>query len=111
MAAIIAARLADAAIRSIVYIAVFAVIFIVMRVVLVTTGFIARLPIIRQANRLVGLVFGLCEALVVVWLMFAIITAFGNFEWASNALAMIGDNALLTFLYEQNLITRTILGG
>lgn len=110
MAAIIAARLADMAINSIVYIIVFALIYVVMKIVLAATGFIARLPIIRQANRLVGLVFGLLEALVVVWLIFAVITACSNFEWAQSALAMIGDNTFLTFIYEQNLITKTIMG-
>ncbi len=110
MAAIFAARLADMAINSIVYVAVFAVIFVVLKIVLVASGIIASLPLIRQANRIVGLAFGFIEALVIVWLIFAVITACSNFEWAQSALAMIGDNAFLTFIYEQNLITKTILG-
>ena len=110
IAAIFAARLADMAIHAIVYITVFVVVFVILKIVLLATNIIASLPIIRQANKAVGLVFGILEGLVVVWLVFAIITACSNFSWAADALALIGDNGFLRFLYENNLITRTIMG-
>ena len=110
IAAIFAARLADMAIHAIVYITVFVVVFVILKIVLLATNIIASLPIIRQANKAVGLVFGILEGLVVVWLVFAIITACSNFSWAAGALALIGDNGFLRFLYENNLITRTIMG-
>lgn len=110
LAAIFAARLADMAINSIVYIAVFAVVYIILKIVLMTTGVVASLPFIRQANKMVGLGFGALEALVIVWLVFTVITALGNFSWAQDALSLIGDNAFLRFLYEKNVVTKTILG-
>lgn len=110
LAAIFAARLADMAINSIVYIAVFAVVYIILKIVLMATGVVASLPFIRQANKMVGLGFGALEALVIVWLVFTVITALGNFSWAQDALSLIGDNAFLRFLYEKNVVTKTILG-
>ena len=98
------------AIHAIVYITVFVVVFVILKIVLLATNIIASLPIIRQANKAVGLVFGILEGLVVVWLVFAIITACSNFSWAADALALIGDNGFLRFLYENNFITRTIMG-
>ncbi len=110
LAAIFAARLADMAINSIVYIAVFAVVYIILKIVLMATGVVASLPFIRQANKMVGLGFGALEALVIVWLVFTVITAMGNFIWAQDALSLIGDNAFLRILYEKNVVTKTILG-
>jgi uncharacterized membrane protein required for colicin V production len=110
LAAVFAARVADMAINAIVYICVFAVVYIILKIVLMATGIIAKLPLIRQANRLVGLAFGFVEALVVVWLIFAVITACSNFAWAQDALVMIGNNSILTFIYENNFIMKTILG-
>ena len=110
LAAIFAARLADMAIDSIVYIAVFAVVYIILKIVLMATGVVASLPFIRQANKMVGLGFGALEALVIVWLVFTVITALGNFSWAQDALSLIGDNVFLRFLYEKNVVTKTILG-
>lgn len=110
LAAIFAARLADMAINSMVYIAVFAVVYIILKIVLMATGVVASLPFIRQANKMVGLGFGALEALVIVWLVFTVITALGNFSWAQDALSLIGDNAFLRFLYEKNVVTKTILG-
>lgn len=110
LAAIFAARLADMAINSIVYIAVFAVVYIILKIVLMATGVVASLPFIRQANKMVGMGFGALEALVIVWLAFTVITALGNFSWAQDALSLIGDNAFLRFLYEKNVVTKTILG-
>lgn len=110
LAAIFAARIADMAINSIVYIVVFAIVYIILKIVLMATGVIASFPFIKQANRMVGLGFGVLEALVIVWLMFTVITALGNFAWAQDALSMIGDNAFLRFLYEKNIVTKTILG-
>lgn len=110
LAAIFAARLADMAINSIVYIAVFTVVYIILKIVLMATGVVASLPFIRQANKMVGLGFGALEALVIVWLVFTVITALGNFSWAQDALSLIGDNAFLRVLYEKNVVTKTILG-
>lgn len=110
LAAIFAARLADMAINSIVYIAVFVVVYIILKIVLMATGVVASLPFIRQANKMVGLGFGALEALVIVWLVFTAITALGNFSWAQDALSLIGDNTFLRFLYEKNVVTKTILG-
>ena len=73
------------------------------------TGIISRLPVIHQADRLGGFVTGLVEGLIVVWLMFAIVTAAGNSSWAADILAQIHSNSFLEFVYNNNLIMKIIL--
>ena len=101
MAAVIAAKLAGLALNAIIYIAVYLVVFAV-------TGVVGRLPLIYQANKLLGLAFGIIEGLVIVWLLFAVITACSNMQWAAKALIEIGKNDLLSLIYNHNFIIKTI---
>lgn len=107
LTAIIAVRLTDIIFNTIIYIIVFIAIFMILRIVVAATGLISYLPIIHQANKAVGLIFGLAEGLILVWLMFAVITAFGNSEWAADVLADIGSNGFLSFIYNNNLILKS----
>ena len=91
MAAVIAAKLAGLALNAIIYIAVYLVVFA-----------------IYQANKLLGLAFGIIEGLVIVWLLFAVITACSNMQWAAKALIEIGKNDLLSLIYNHNFIIKTI---
>lgn len=111
IAAALAVRMADMAVNAIVYMGVFLIVFAIMKLVLVASGAIAALPLIRQANKAVGLVFGILEALVVVWLLLAVITACSHYTWASGLLTQIGSNPVMSFLYEHNMITKTIMDG
>ena len=108
-AAVVAARLASIALNAIIYIIVFLVVYIVLRIIFAVTGLISHLPVIHQANQVLGLVFGLLEGLVVVWIMFAVITACSNSAWAAKALIDIGRNDFLSFLYDKNILIKTII--
>lgn len=108
-AVVIAARLAAFALNAVIYIIVFLVVFIVLRIIFAVTGLISRLPVIHQANKVLGLVFGLLEGLLIVWIMFAVITACSNYAWAAKALIDIGSNDFLSFLYDKNILIKTII--
>ena len=69
MAAVIAAKLAGLALNAIIYIAVYLVVFAILKIVFAVTGVVGRLPLIYQANKILGLAFGILEGLVIVWLL------------------------------------------
>lgn len=106
--AMIAVKLSGIIFNAIVYVAVFAIVFVLLRVLVIITGVLSKLPVIKQANEIGGLALGIVEGLLLVWLMFIIITACGNSSWASVALADIADNKLLSFLYDSNLILKLV---
>jgi len=108
MAAIISARLASLALNAIVYVAAFIFVFLVLRILLMVTGIIEKLPVIKDVNKFLGLLLGVVEGLIVVWLLFAFITACSRFSWASEALVEIGKSGLLSFMYNHNLIMNTL---
>lgn len=108
VAALIASKLAGIIFNAIVYVIVFALIFIILRVLVFVTDIIGKLPVIKQANKIGGLVLGVVEGLMFVWLLFTVITAFGSFQWASNALSDIAGNEFLSYLYDKNLILKLV---
>lgn len=108
MVSIAAAKLADIIFSAIVYIIVFIVVFAILKVIVVATNIVSRLPVIRQANKIGGLALGLVEGLIAVWIMFVVITACGSMEWAADALTDINNSKLLSMLYESDIILKLI---
>ncbi len=105
---ILAYRLTSVIFNAILYMIVFIVIFIVLRVVFIATGIFAKLPVINEINKTAGLVVGLVEGLLVVWILFTVITACAGNAWASQMLEDIGSNKLLEFIYNHNLILKIV---
>lgn len=108
LAAIISARLTSLALNAIVYVIVFVIVFITVRILFIVTKVIEKIPVLKDVNKLMGLLLGIAEGLIVVWLLFALVTACSRFDWAASALADIGGNGLLSFIYDHNLIMSTL---
>ncbi len=105
---IISVRLADIVLTAIVYILIMVVVFIALRIIISATGIVRRLPVIKQADKIGGVVVGFIEGLVVVWIFFTIVTAISGTETASNILLQIHGNTFLEALYNYNPITRVL---
>ena len=69
---------------------------------------IAKLPVIRQVNKITGACAGFIIGLVVIWLAFAVITVFGSSSLAKEVFAAVNDNAFLTFIYDKNIIMKYV---
>ena len=108
LAAIISARLASLALNAIIYVIVFVIVFLTVRVLFIVTKVIEKIPVLKDVNKLMGLLLGVAEGLIVVWLLFALVTACSRFDWAASALADIGGNGFLSFIYDHNLIMGTL---
>ena len=102
---LIALRLADIVLTAIAYLVIMVVVSIALRVVVAATGLIRRLPVIKQADKLGGLIVGLVEGIAVVWIFFTVVTAISGTQAASNILVQIHGNAILESLYNCNPIT------
>lgn len=106
--AIIAQRMTQIAFNAIIHIVVFCTVYVLLRLLIVITGVVARLPVIYQANKLLGLVVGLVEGILFVWILFAVVTAFGGQQWAVEALEDIGNSKILSFLYDNSPILKSM---
>ncbi|MCR5584769.1 MAG: CvpA family protein [Lachnospiraceae bacterium] len=70
---------------------------------------LGKIPGIDKANAIAGGIAGGFIALMVIWVIFAIITMLGNTAFGQNMLAMIGENKILSFIYNHNFISSRIL--
>ena len=105
---IISVRLANIVLTAIIYIMIMVIVFIALRIVIAATGIVSRLPVIKQANKAGGVILGLLEGLVVIWLFFTVVTAISGTETASKILLQIHGNNILEGLYNCNPITKLL---
>lgn len=95
---------ATVALSAIVFLIIFIIATIAISIAISVLDIIAKLPLIKQANRGAGLVAGLVYGVVVVWVAMIVLTALSSTAWASDILLIIGDNKLLSFIYDSNPI-------
>ena len=67
---------------------------------------LSKLPIINELNKITGLFLGFIRGVFVVWILFIIITAFGEMEWGNTVMNMIKESRLLNQLYQKNLLLK-----
>ena len=77
---------------------------VLVRGIAFALGLASRLPVLHGLNKTAGLVFGLAEGVVLVWIFFFVITVFSTTEWGGRLLTMVSDSGLLSWLYQKNLL-------
>ena len=82
---------------------------IVVRIVLGVVGIIGKIPVLGGVNRLAGGALGAIMALLIVWILFAIITLLYNTSLGSECLQQISESSFLTMLYEKNILLNRVV--
>lgn len=67
-------------------------------------GIVARLPVLHGLNKTAGLVLGLAEGVLIVWIFFFVVTVFSSTETGGMLLKMIAQSEALSWLYKNNLL-------
>ena len=73
-----------------------------------------KLPLVHGINKLSGLLLGIAEGFLAVWLILYLIQVNGGSLFGIDAAASIQENTFLNFLYVHNLIGHlmtTLFGG
>lgn len=96
------AYIADWVIRGISFFAAFFLIAILLRLVVGLLDIVARLPVIKGVNRLLGGAAGFLQGLLVVWLLLFLITIACTSQLGQTMLGYVRDSELLTYLYQHN---------
>ncbi len=111
------AELADALTGFLTNLAVNAVsfisVFIAVRIIIAAAGKIlditSRLPVIRFFDRGLGVITGLFESVLVIYLVLTIVYAFAPLRENTEIQNYIGESVLVKEMYENNPIVRLIL--
>ncbi len=78
--------------------------FVICFVVYLLIKIISKAPLLGKANRAVGLVFGVFEGLMVVWVLMYIVSICAATDFGQQMMQQINDNTILKFLYDYNQI-------
>ncbi len=101
--------LTDLAFQAVCSVISFLVVWILLRIITLLLSGIVQLPILHQIDCIAGAVGGLFIALLLVWIGGIVVTAFATTDWGREALSMITQSSLLTFLYNNNVLLKLLL--
>ena len=91
------------------YLIALIVVLIVTRVALFVVekvlGLVNKLPLIGQANTLLGIAAGAVKGLVWTWVVLTVIAMLAYTGANTDLIALVNESPILTWLYENNLIT------
>lgn len=84
------------------YIVTLLIVWGLIRLVIGAAGIFSRLPIIRTANRALGLGAGILQGLLIVWMLMMVLSFFAATPAGQSLMAQVYDNSFLELLYNAN---------
>lgn len=88
----------------------FVAIWILLHIFLKIVDCFTALPVIHGLNQISGAIFGIAEALIFVWIFFALLGMFEGTVAGRKLIFLIQDNVWLRFLYENNAVSLFLKG-
>lgn len=86
------------------YILTFVFIGLIFAIITYTLKFAVKLPVINGLNKIGGAALGFVEAIIIIWILFAVIDNLPAYPVCVSITNQIKENGLLTFIYEKNVI-------
>ena len=108
LASNIGAVVAEKVIVLIGYFSTFVVVFVALRILAFVLDIVGRLPLINGINKMTGLVAGLAEGLVVVWILGIGLTLIGTTELGQSAALCVQESKVLSVIYGYNLLQEIV---
>ncbi len=99
---------ADKVIVLIGYFATFVVVFVALRILAFVLDIIGHFPLINGINKMTGLIAGLAEGLVVVWILGIGLTLIGTTELGQSAALCVQESKFLSVIYGYNLLQEMV---
>lgn len=87
----------------------FVVILASLSVIVHVLDILAKLPVLKNINRLGGLAVGLLEGLIVVWILFLAVFLCQGTELGREMMDTIQGNAILKFINDNNILEHMVL--
>ncbi len=96
--------LADTILQVVAFLVTFLLISVFIQGVVFSLGIVARLPVLHGLNKTAGLVLGLAEGILFVWIFFFLVTVCVGTRTGGRLLWMIADSNFLSWIYRKNLL-------
>ena len=106
----IARYLTNIVMNSLAFIVIQVALTLSLWILLFTSDYMKEIPILNGLDKTGGLLLGLLQALAIIWCAFVFAALIGNTELGMKIYAQIIESPILTFLYDHNLLLKTITG-
>ena len=100
----IAQSLAGFIVQGIAFVTVLILSWILVHVISALLGIVSHIPILKGVNRFTGMIAGLMEGLLIVWIAFYIVALCSTGETGRVIVSYINQSAFLKELYENNIL-------
>lgn len=93
------------------FVLVFIIIRIILRILIQAFDIVSKLPIINDVNELAGMLLGLLEGIILLWVGCIILTMFSGSALGQEMYQCINENSILAFIYNNNLIMKLLMNA
>lgn len=69
---------------------------------------ISKLPVVHSLDKLLGVVIGILETILIIWTIYTLILTFGMGMIGQQILSYVQESRILTVLYEHNYLAKWI---
>lgn len=87
-----------------VFLAIWIIVKIILSIISTTLDLVTSLPIIGDIDRIGGLLAGLVNGFLVIWIGLLLVTVFANTQLGQILFLQINDSQFLSVIYNHNLI-------
>ncbi len=84
------------------WVVVFIAACIILKLIEATLDLISKIPVLNMLNRTGGLVFGLANGVMKLWIACLIVTMFASTAFGEYIFTQINNNTFLSFIYNHN---------
>lgn len=105
----VASYISRMAIKIVSFLVTFLLAIIIVRALMAAVDIIGELPVVGLLNRFAGALAGIFVALLIVWIAFLILTLVYTTAVGKMCFDLIEDSAILTFLYDKNILLQKLL--
>ena len=102
--------LADTVLKAAVFVVLFVVVYLALKVLVVWLDLIAKLPILSGINKMAGAVLGGVQALIFIWILCIVLTIFSRTELGQMIFTQVNASPWLSWLYDHNMLANLVLG-
>lgn len=67
---------------------------------------VSKLPVVSSFDKLLGIVIGVLETIIIIWTIYALIMSFGMGMIGQQILSYVQDSKILTALYQYNYLAK-----
>ena len=103
-------QLSTILIRAITFLILLILIHIIIRILLHVIRILEKIPLLRGINRLFGLVIGLIQSLLIIWIAAFLVSILIGMGFLPMVQEAIYSSAQLEFFYENNLLLAALSG-